>query len=70
MNRIFVMSSDLQSVGYDPDTQTLEIEFKSGGIYQYYGVPETIYRQLITAASHGKFFHAHIKDKYRFRKIK
>ncbi|WP_394854027.1 KTSC domain-containing protein [Citrobacter freundii] len=30
-----VSSSNLQSVGYDQATSTLEIAFHSGGIYQY-----------------------------------
>ena len=69
MKRTPVQSSNLLSVGYDSDTQTLEIEFRDGGIYQYYGVPEMVYRQLLTATSHGKFFHAHIRDVYHYRKL-
>ncbi|MHC5726326.1 MAG: KTSC domain-containing protein [Nostoc sp.] len=42
MLRIGVSSSDLQSVGYDATTCTLEIKFHSGGIYQYFKVPEVI----------------------------
>ena len=70
MNRISVDSSNLHSVGYDPDTQILEIEFKTGGVYEYSGVPKEIYQQLIAASSHGKFFHAHIKNVYRYKRIK
>jgi hypothetical protein len=70
MKRITVESSNLHSVGYDSDTQTLEIEFRNSGIYQYYGVPETVYRQLMAATSHGKFFYAHIRDVCRYGKIK
>ncbi|WP_442942320.1 KTSC domain-containing protein [Nostoc sp.] len=46
MLRTRVSSSDLQSVGYDAPTCTLEIKFHSGGIYQYFKVPETIYRAI------------------------
>jgi len=69
MLRIRVSSSDLQSVGYDATTCTLEIKFHSGGIYQYFKVPEAIYRGLIAASSHGKYFHAYIKDLYSYQKI-
>jgi hypothetical protein len=44
---------------------TLEIEFKSGRIYQYFDVPETVYQELMTAPSHGKFFNAYIRSVYR-----
>jgi hypothetical protein len=69
MNRIPVSSIDLHSVGYDPETKVLEIEFHSGGIYQYSNVPETIFEQLMSAPSHGKFFHAQIKNIYPYRRI-
>jgi hypothetical protein len=39
MERTPVTSTDLRAIGYDADTQTLEIEFNSGGVYQYSGVP-------------------------------
>ncbi|MBU4075749.1 MAG: KTSC domain-containing protein [Euryarchaeota archaeon] len=71
MNRQFVQSSDLQSIGYDPNTNVLEIEFKSGGIYQYFNVPESKYEGLMKADSHGKYFDAYIKKGgYRFKKIR
>ncbi len=70
MKRQNVESSDLLSVGYDEDTQTLEIEFNSGGIYQYYSVPQNIYEGLMNASSHGKFFYEYIRGNYHYRKVK
>jgi len=70
INRVPVESSNLRSVGYDPDAQMLEIEFRNGGICQYYGVPETVYLQLMAASSKGKFFHVYIKDIYPYAKIR
>jgi len=70
MNRLPVSSSNLRSVGYDSSTNTLEIEFNSGGIYQYRGVPPAVYERLMSASSHGKYFHAHIKNVYPDTKIR
>jgi len=70
MNRTSVVSSDLRSVGYDSKNEVLEIEFNSGGVYQYSNVPETVYSQLMSAPSHGEFFHAHIKNVYPYRKVR
>jgi len=61
MDRIPVQSRNLASVGYDSSTSTLEIEFNSGGIYQYYGVPQEIYEGLMNAGSKGTYFHQNIK---------
>ena len=60
MNRIPVTSTNLMSVGYEHGT--LEIEFRSGSVYQYYGVPENIYRGLMGASSKGTYHHQHIKN--------
>jgi KTSC domain len=65
-----VISSNLSSVGYDSETNTLEIEFSNFTIYQFFGVQESIYQELMNAISHGKYLHAHIKGIYRYRKIR
>lgn len=70
MNRIPVNSSNLASVGFDSNSNTLEIEFNSGSIYQYFNVPESEYRNLMNATSHGKYFSANIKNDYRYRQIR
>jgi len=70
MERIPVESSNLSSVGYNSESAVLEIEFKSGGIYQYSGVPQDVYDGLINAASKGKYFHRYIKNSgYPYSKV-
>lgn len=65
-----VSSSNIRSIGYDSKSQTLEIEFHSGNVYRYFDVPESIYNALMSASSHGSFFHRHIKDRFRWTKIR
>lgn len=67
MNMIPVSSSNLSSIGYEGST--LYIRFHSGGLYAYYNVPTSIYNGLMSAESHGKYFHAHIKGRYGDTKI-
>ncbi len=69
MNRQFVTSSNIASIGYDADSQTLEIEFLNGGIYQYFDVPDYVYDELMTAGSHGQYLAQNIKGVYRYSKI-
>ncbi len=64
-----MQSSNLRSVGYDPETETLEIEFTSGAVYAYYGVPAEVYEGLMDAPSHGRYFQENIRNQYRYRKI-
>ena len=70
MQRQAVSSSNLSSVGYDPSTKTLEIEFNNGGIYQYDNVPQSVFRDLMNASSHGKYFNAYIKGVYTYTKTR
>jgi len=70
MQHIPVSSSNLTSVGYEPSRQILEILFHSGGLYQYSGVPTNIYHGLMSASSHGKYFHQFIKNVYPYRRIR
>ena len=71
MERIPVQSSTLASVGYDPDSSILEIEFNSGGgVYQYFGVPEFVHEGLMSAGSKGAYFDHHIKKAgYPYSKV-
>lgn len=64
-----VRSSNVASVGYDPTSRVLEVEFHSGGVYRYLNVPEGAYQALLSAPSVGSYLNAKIKDRYRFRKI-
>lgn len=65
-----VQSSNIRSVGYDDQQNLLEIEFVSGGIYQYSGVPNDIYAGLMEAPSHGKFFAQFIKDRFPTKRVR
>lgn len=60
-----VKSSHLHSIGYNPVSQTLDIQFLSGGkTYRYSSVPPQIHSTLLSSPSKGKFFHKHIKDRF------
>lgn len=69
MNRQFVNSSRVKSIGYDKQSKVLEIEFYELGIYQYIDVPLRIYETFLTVKSKGRFFDGVIKDKYLCKKI-
>jgi hypothetical protein len=68
MKRYSVDSSNVASIGYDPATVTLEVEFKNGSIYQYFDVPEAVFQEFINAPSKGKFL-ATIKGSFRYAKV-
>ncbi|WP_320153962.1 KTSC domain-containing protein [uncultured Draconibacterium sp.] len=69
MNRQPVSSSNIASIGYDANSQTLEIEFLNGGVYQYFDVPQYVYEDLMNAGSHGQYLARNIKGIYRYSKV-
>jgi len=70
MKRIAIISKVLKSVGYDEATGALEIEFKNGGLYEYFDVPAEEYSALMLAPSKGTYFGDNIRDAYRFKRVR
>jgi hypothetical protein len=69
MERSPLASRAVVSAGYDPTSQALELEFASGRIYQYQGVPPGTYDWLLRAASKGAYVTRMIKDRYPYRDV-
>ena len=69
MERTQVESSNIESIGYDIDSETLEIEFIKGGLYQYCDVPEYVYGELMSASSHGGYLASNIKGTYSYSQV-
>ncbi len=69
MQRPSVNSTDINSIGYDPQSAILEVEFHSGGIYRYFDVPSYLHEAFMDASSYGKFLNENIKYNYRYQKI-
>ena len=69
MDRIPVSSTNIRSIGYEPQLATLEVEFTSGDVYQYFDVPEHLYQGLMNAASKGQFLNDYIRHSYRYQKV-
>jgi hypothetical protein len=69
MEMQFVDSSNIDRVGYDSDSNTLRIEFRSGGTYDYFGVPESVFDNLKSAFSVGGYHAREIKNNYAYAKL-
>jgi len=61
MKRNKVESSNIISIGYDPEIKVLQIEFHSGGVYNYEPVEQELYHEMLVAKSIGSFFHKNIR---------
>ncbi|HEX4159158.1 MAG TPA: KTSC domain-containing protein [Rhizomicrobium sp.] len=63
-------SSAVEFVRYDDRQRQLIVGFRGRNRpYCYEGVPPRVYRELITAESAGRYFNAHIRDRYPFTEL-
>jgi len=69
MERTPVSSSNICSVGYESDSQILEVEFNTGALYQYSNVPQSEFEAMMNADSKGTYFNANIKSRYSYSKM-
>jgi len=71
MDRVRVSSTNVASIGYEVETETLEVEFRNGSVYQYSRVPQRHWDGLMNAPSKGTYLNRQIKNgPYRFRQIR
>lgn len=68
-NMVPVDSSNVAQIGYDSDNIELYVEYISGQIYVYSGVPESTYEELLSSDSKGSYMNREIKPNYSCRNI-
>ena len=66
MEMEFVYSSNIERIGYDFNSGTLRIEFKSNRTYDYFSVPEHVFHELRSASSVGGYHAKNIKNCYSY----
>lgn len=69
MARVELQSTSLNAATYQDQGAVLELEFRSGAIYRYLGVPEPVYQGLLSAESKGRYFNQHIRNRFTYTKI-
>lgn len=69
MDREIVASSNVCSIGYDQASETLEVEFMNGSVYQYYNIPINLYEQFMMSGSKGQFLNVYIRKSYPFSRV-
>jgi hypothetical protein len=75
MERTLVESSNVKSIGYDPLTYVMEVEFGRDAypgypfnrVYQYYGVPPEVHQSLMDATSHGKYLYENVAYEFTYK---
>jgi hypothetical protein len=64
-----LQSRHLNAGDYDPEQQTLSIQFVNGAVYQYRNVSQTVADTLFQTGSPGSYFHDKIRGNYPESKV-
>ncbi len=62
-------STVIRRFDYAPERRELVIEFTTGRRYVYADVPEEEVKAMRAAFAKGRYFNAHIRDRYNCREI-
>ena len=69
MLAITVNSTTLSTVAYDAAAQLLQLVFRNGAAYCYFGVPSDVYQDLMSADSMGAYFTRNIRPRFPYQKL-
>jgi hypothetical protein len=67
---VLVKSSNVKRIVYNRHVQELRVEFLSGAIYRYDGVPKRIAKEMFTASSLGRYVWQRLRGKYPYTMLK
>jgi hypothetical protein len=63
-------SKMFSSAAYDAEKQILHLRFrKTGDVYRYFEFPPSDYQAFLDAESRGRFFLAHIRDRFPYDRL-
>jgi len=57
------------AMAYAPETGTLHLRFRDGGICRYFDFPEAQYQEFFKAESRDRYFLTHIRGRFRYQCI-
>jgi hypothetical protein len=61
-------STAIRRMRYNAVHKVLEVEFTTGAVYEYFGVPEEVYEDFRASSSRGRFFAYNFRDRFPYRK--
>ena len=69
MERHAIVSRALVSVGYEDGARELQVEFRSGHVYSYSGVPRSVYDWLLRVPNKELFVTRQVRGHYPERAL-
>lgn len=63
-------SSVIRRYAHRPELPALDIEFTTGRVYRYHGVPRELAEEMGCWISKGAFFNRHIRDRFAHERLR
>jgi len=70
MHHTKVKSSNIESIGYDPGTQAMQVKFIGGKTFEYAGVTRPEFEAMQSAKSIGSYFGKNIRNRCACKEVK
>jgi len=67
--RLSLESTLLASAVYFAESAVLELEFRDGARYRFYGVPAADFQQLLASDSKGGYFNRSIRNRFPYQRV-
>lgn len=68
-DKLITNSSSVARIQYSPEKQILRITYNQGATWDYAGVPETVWEELMLSPSVGSYVAQQVKPKYTATKV-
>ena len=69
MPRLDLNSTSLTAITYQDPCAVLELEFRSGAVYHYFGIPAQTFEEWMRAESKGRYFNSRIRNCVAYAKV-
>lgn len=69
MQRVEVQSQAISAVQYSRENKTLTVWYQNGGVYEYEGVTEYLYRRLLLNQPHPWHYLGKLVKEHPFKRL-
>jgi len=67
--RVDLTSTSLQAATYQDQCAVLQLEFRGGAVYRYFGIPQQTFGELLRAQSKGGCLNSRIRNRFAYAKV-
>ena len=67
--RVVLDSTCVASVLFLAEQNVMEVVFRNGLVYRYFGVPLEVFQQMLAASSKGAFMSRFVRNRFPYQRV-